>query len=83
MTVLATTMVRRALRATGANPYYIFTNKYRTCRTVKMYGSTDVERNEKRIAAVKALNIPGLTVETRESHSYYGMNVSIIFRLPL
>ena len=83
MTVLATTLVRRALKATGANTFYIFTNKYDTCRTVKMYGSDNAAFNEKCIAAVQALNISGLTVKQHDRDSFYGTRSSIIFRLPL
>jgi hypothetical protein len=87
MTVLATTMVRRALKAAGVRNEYIFTNKYETCRTVKIYGTGHAAYDARRIAAVEALNIPGLTVKTRVSSrpvfSFYSASPSIIFRLPL
>jgi hypothetical protein len=84
MTVLATTLVRRALRDVGVRvEHYAFTNKYKTCRTVKMYGSDDEAFNATCVAAVEALNIPGLTVKRNECRTYYGTRLSIIFRLPL
>jgi len=84
MTVLATTLVRRALRAAGVRMgFNVFTNKYKTCRTVKMYGSDNAAIDAQCIDAVKALEIPGLTVKQRDCCTHYGTRTSIIFRLPL
>jgi hypothetical protein len=84
MTVPATTLVRRALRAVGVHAPYIFTNKYKTCRTVKMYASTSAAFNAQCIHAVEALNIPGLSVDSHVFPcSYRGTRTSLIFRLPL
>ena len=49
-----TQIVRSVMRAHGKNPYMIFTNSYKHCRTVKCYGSSVEMVGDIRTALVKA-----------------------------
>lgn len=82
--IKATTLIRKALTNRGVNNEYIFTNVYKTCRTVKMYATKDAAFNDsiQRDMHLLAEIVPGLTVKLKYTNSYRGPIGSIIVRIP-
>ena len=79
----STLLVRCLMTAHGKGQ--IFTNKYKTCRTVKCYSYAG-EKDAALIKGIKeALTAAGVqhSVKFHDVESYYGSIKSLIVRLPL
>ena len=85
-----TQIVRGVMRAHGKFPEMIFTNKYKTCRTVKCYVRPDITRaiymtqveliGDIRTALVKA-GVVDFDIKIKDSTTWRAAN-SLIVRIP-
>lgn len=69
-TVRPTAAVRAILRDNGFDESSMYTNKYDTCRTVKLYGSIDATIEADILDTMKVLGVQGVTVKR---HTYSGI----------
>lgn len=78
----ATKIARNIIRESNGMKFpYLYTNKYKTCRTVKAYWSYG--RPIQEITAAVEAAIPGASVKLRVDTTWWTKTNSLIIRIPL